>query len=182
LLALLLVICASLLSPQLLAGDLSGFWQHEEQPAWIEVRFEEGVGTATVVRNDEYPDRVGRLLIKDLYAQGEAAGSWRGQVYAQRLEEYKDAEISLPKPDFMEIKVKVGFMSRTVKWKRVTEVPVEWLYRDISLNKSQAQKSPLSWRASSLDQSTLSYASPLPDQEGLNRIARLQPVLKRRWQ
>ena len=45
--ALLLTICASLLSPQLLAGDLSGFWQHEEQPAWIEVRFEEGVGTGS---------------------------------------------------------------------------------------------------------------------------------------
>jgi hypothetical protein len=123
--AWLLAICASLLSPQLLAGDLSGFWQHEEQPAWIEVRFEEGVGTGTVVRNDEYPDRVGRVLIKDLSAPGEEGGSWRGQVYAQRLEEYKDAEISLPKPDFMEIKVKVGFMSPTVKWKRVAEVPVD---------------------------------------------------------
>jgi hypothetical protein len=61
------------------------------------------------VRNDEYPDRVGRVLLKDLAAPGEEGGSWRGQVYAQRLEEYKDAEISLPKPDFMEIKVKVGF-------------------------------------------------------------------------
>ena len=78
-----------------------------------------------MVRNDEYPDRVGRVLLKDLSTQGEEGGSWRGQVYAQRLEEYKDAEISLPKPDFMEIKVKVGFMSRTVNWKRVTEVPVD---------------------------------------------------------
>jgi hypothetical protein len=120
---ILLTLSVSLSAPLLLAGDLSGLWQHEELPAWIEVRFENGVGTGTVVRNDEYPDRVGRILLKDLSSEGGDGESWRGQVYAQRLEEYKDGEISLPEPDLMRVKVKVGFMSRTVEWKRVTALP-----------------------------------------------------------
>ncbi len=120
---LLLMVFMSLIAPVLLAADLGGFWQHEELPAWIEVRFDNGIGTGTVVRNDEYPERVGRILLKDIAMDGEAQGGWRGQVYAERFEEYKDAEISLPQPDLMRIKVKVGFMSRTVEWKRVEAVP-----------------------------------------------------------
>ena len=121
--AVLIAIAIYFLSPALLAGDLSGLWQHEELPAWIEVRFEDGVGSGTVVRNDEFPDRVGRILLKDLSSEGGDSESWRGQVYAQRLEEYRDGEISLPEPDLMRIKVKVGFISRTVEWRRVPALP-----------------------------------------------------------
>ena len=110
------------LAPAALAADLSGFWQHEEKPAWIEIQFKDGTGIGKVVRNDEYPDRVGRVLLKEISADGDDGANWRGQVYAERLEEFKDAEISLPEPDQMQIKVKVGFMSRTVTWKRVSEI------------------------------------------------------------
>ncbi len=122
---ILLTLLASLAAPVLLAADLTGFWQHEELPAWIEVRFEDGVGTGTVVRNDEYPERVGRVLLKELVPDEGEAATWRGKVYAERLEEYRDAEILLPKPDLMRIKVKVGFVSRTVEWNRVEALPPE---------------------------------------------------------
>ncbi len=123
--SLLLIAILWQLAPAALAADLSGFWQHEEQPAWIEIRFADGSGTGKVVRNDEYPDRVGRVVLKEISADGNDGASWRGQVYAQRLQEFKDAEISLPEPDQMQIKVKVGFMSRTVTWKRVSEVAAD---------------------------------------------------------
>lgn len=55
--------------------------------------------------------------------KGEGGASWRGQVYAERFEQYKDAKISLPEADLMRIEVKVGIMSRTVNWKRVAAVP-----------------------------------------------------------
>jgi hypothetical protein len=121
--AFMYVLGLLLVSPALIAADLSGFWQHEELPAWIEVRFEGGVGTGTVVRNDEYPERVGRVLLKELVPDEGEADTWRGKVYAERLEEYKDGEISLPQANLMRIKVKVGFMSRTVEWNRVEAVP-----------------------------------------------------------
>ena len=120
-LATLVAIC--LVSPALRAGDLGGFWQHEKLPAWIEVRFEEGVGTGTVRRNDEYPERVGRVLLKELVPDEDEADTWRGQVYAERFEEYKDAVITLPEEGVMQIKVKVGFISRSVEWSRVEVIP-----------------------------------------------------------
>ena len=41
----------------------------------------------------------------------------------KKLGEYKDVEISLPEADQMLIKGRVGFMSRTVEWVRVDEMP-----------------------------------------------------------
>ncbi len=118
---LLLVLSASLVTPFAMADDPGGFWKHAEAPAWIEISLEEGRGT--VIRNDKYPERVGRELIKDLQADDSEDRVWRAQVWAERLGEYKDAEISLPEPGQMAIKVKVGFISRTIEWVRVDEVP-----------------------------------------------------------
>jgi hypothetical protein len=115
-----LLMVASLVAPWSLAGDLSGVWQNEDQPAWIEIQFSDGQGTGTVRRNDNKPEAVGRVLIKDLVVE-EGGASWVGQIYAERLKEFKDATIALPEPERMQIVVSVGFMSRTVNWIRVTE-------------------------------------------------------------
>ena len=108
-------------SPLVVAEDISGFWKHPEAPAWIEISLEEGKGT--VMRNDKFPERVGREVVKDLKADDSEENLWRGEIYVERMGEYKQAEISLPEPGRMEFKVKVGFMSRTIEWMRVDEVP-----------------------------------------------------------
>ena len=41
------------------AQDIAGFWQHAEEPGWIEISL--ATGTGTVVRNDKFPERAGRL-------------------------------------------------------------------------------------------------------------------------
>jgi len=120
-----LVTLGWLLCSPLYAADLAGVWKNDEMPAWIEIQFENDTGTGTVRRNDEKPEAVGRELLKDVVADGDSADSWRGQIFAARLGEYKDAEISLPQPDKMEVKVKVGFMSKTVIWTRAAAVPKE---------------------------------------------------------
>ncbi len=116
--AVLFLFCA-LLSPVALAADITGIWKHAEEPGWIEVR----IGIGTVMRNDLNPERVGRELLKGLVQDESEEGLWRGQIYVERLSEYQDAEISLPEPDRMSIKLKVGFISRTIKWVRVDAVP-----------------------------------------------------------
>ena len=121
---ILLTLVAVLSAPLASAGDIAGIWKHADEPAWIEIRMEDGVGTGTVVRNDVYSERVGRELLKGLAADEHEEALWRGQVYAERLGEYKDAEILLAEPDSLQIKVKVGFISRTVDWVRVDEIPV----------------------------------------------------------
>jgi len=117
---LIIATAGCLVSTALLADDLAGDWKNDEQPAWIEIRFEGDSATGTVRRNDKKPEAVGRVLLKDVVRHGE---TWVGQIYAERFEEYKDAEISLPDPDHMEIKVKVGFMSKTVTWTRDKAIP-----------------------------------------------------------
>jgi hypothetical protein len=116
-----LLLVGLLAAPLASAGDINGFWQHADEPGWIEIRLDEGRGT--VIRNDKFPDRVGREIVKGLAADESEENLWRGQVYAERLGEYRDAEISLPEPDRMQFKVKVGFISRTVEWVRVDQVP-----------------------------------------------------------
>ena len=118
---MLLLIWILVAAPLASADDISGFWKNAKHPAWIEIRLDEGVGT--VVRNDKFPERVGRKVLKNLEADAGDVGLWRGQVYAERLGEYRDAKITLLAPDRMDFKVKVGFMSRTIEWQRVDEVP-----------------------------------------------------------
>ncbi len=105
------------------AAELAGTWKAEDGPGWIKISFEGDTGTGTVMRNDNFPDRVGRKILKDLVA-GEKPGTWAGQVYAERLEEYRDAKISVD-GDTMAITVKIGFMSRSIDWIRVESVPAE---------------------------------------------------------
>ena len=112
---------ALLFTPMTFSADISGIWKHEKNPAWIEIRLEDGSGT--VVRNDKFPDRMGRTILNDLQADKSKKGLWHGVIYVEKLGEYKDVEISLPEADQMLIKGRVGFMSRTVEWVRVDEMP-----------------------------------------------------------
>ena len=121
----LLLAFALLVAPLASAADISGLWKHAEEPGWIEINLDEGKGT--VVRNDKFPERVGREILKELVAEDPEQGPWQGQIYAEKLSEYKDAEITLAEPNRMAIKVKVGFMSRTIEWVRVDAVPAAML-------------------------------------------------------
>ena len=58
------------------SADISGTWKHAQNPAWIEIRLEEGSGT--VVRNDNFPDRVGRKILNNLQADKSEQGLWHG--------------------------------------------------------------------------------------------------------
>ncbi|MEM1113321.1 MAG: hypothetical protein AAGI11_15520 [Pseudomonadota bacterium] len=104
-----------------LADDIGGLWKHSDEPGWIEIDLARGKGT--VVRNDKFPERVGPEILKDLKADDSAENFWHGEVYAERLGEYKGASISLAAPDRMEFKVKVGFMTRIIEWVRAEALP-----------------------------------------------------------
>ena len=113
----LLAIC--LAAPGLLADELSGGWKHADQPVWIAIRL--ATGSGTVVRHDSYPERVGSELLKDVEISTAAANQWQGLVYAEQLNEYKPVTILLRAPDDMQFTVKVGFISRTINWRRADE-------------------------------------------------------------
>ena len=117
---LLLMLSAIFALPGHAENELAGYWQHESEPVWIEMQPETGQGV--MLRNDNRPDRVGFLVVTDLEASDEP-NEWSAQVFAARLGEYRQAEITLTTDDRMVFTVKVGFMRRSVEWQRVSEVP-----------------------------------------------------------
>lgn len=114
------LLCAVVFTPIAVSADISGIWKHAQEPVWIEVSVEEG--SATVVRNDRSPDRVGRTLLKYLEADKSKQGLWHGLVYVEKMGDYKDVQVSLSDNDRMHTTGKVGFMSRTVEWVRVDKI------------------------------------------------------------
>ena len=117
---LLLMLSAMVAMPGNAEIELAGYWQHESDPVWIEMRPETGEGV--MLRNDNRPDRVGFLVVTDLESSDDP-NEWSAQVYAAPLGEYRDATITLESDDLMAFTVKVGFIRRTVEWSRVKEVP-----------------------------------------------------------
>jgi len=111
----------ALLSPTLVfSADISGLWKNAKQPAWIKVNLEEG--SATEVRNDKSPERVGTLFLKDIKVDDSKSTVWQGAVYARKLGGYKDVKISLVDTENMLITGKIGFFSRTIEWLREDDV------------------------------------------------------------
>lgn len=117
---ILLILSAMVALPGNAEADLAGYWQHESDPVWIEMRPDTGQGV--MVRNDNRPDRIGFLVVTDLETSDDP-NAWAAQVFAARLGEYRKADITLPADDRMVFTVKVGFMRRSVEWRRVSEVP-----------------------------------------------------------
>ena len=117
---ILTILTAIFAAPGNAEADLAGYWQHESEPVWIEMQPEAGQGV--MVRNDNRPDRTGFLVVTDLKASDDP-NEWLAQVFAARLGEYRKAEITLSADDRMVFSVKVGFMRRSVEWRRVSEVP-----------------------------------------------------------
>ena len=101
------------------SNDLSGYWKHAKHNVWIEIEKSTGI----VVRNDRFPERVGRTFLTDITINKNKQNAWYSQIYIEKLEDYKKVEISLPETDQMLITGKMGFMSRTAKWMRIDKVP-----------------------------------------------------------
>ena len=102
------------------ASDLSGFWQHPKDPVWLDVN--EALGTGIAVRNDDDPSSVGFAVLKEVVA-GPKQGQWSGQVCVPQLGAYKQVTVTLPDANTLKMKVKIGFISRSVEWTKVASVP-----------------------------------------------------------
>ena len=117
---LLLMLSAMVAMPGNAEIELAGYWQHESEPVWIEMQ--PGTGQGVMVRNDNRPDRIGFLVVTDLETSDDH-NAWSAKVFAARLGEYRKADITLSADDRMIFTVKVGFMRRSVEWRRVLAVP-----------------------------------------------------------
>lgn len=110
-------------SCELLAGTLEGLWKREGEAVWIQ--FDANSNTGVIVRNDKNPDAVGFAVARDLKVKNAEKNIWKGEIFAAPLGEYKPADIMLLENGMMRFKVKVGFMSRSVDWQPVVDLPKE---------------------------------------------------------
>ena len=102
------------------ASDLNGFWQHPKEPVWLQVN--EAMGTGIAVRNDDDPSSVGFAVLKEV-VRGPKEEQWSGQVYVPQLGDYKRVTVTLPNANSLKMKVKIGFISRSVEWTKVASIP-----------------------------------------------------------
>ena len=102
------------------ASDVSGFWQHPRDPVWIDV--DEVLGTGLAVRNDNDPSSVGFAVLREVVG-GAKQGQWTGEVYVPQLGDYKPVVMTLPNVKTLKMNVKIGFITRTLEWTKVSLVP-----------------------------------------------------------
>ena len=108
------------------SNDLSGVWKHSEHNIWIEITTEKGTGI--IVRNNRFPERVGRTFLTDITANKNQKNVWYGLAYIEKLKDFKKVEISLVEAEKMLITGKMGFLSRTVEWTSFDKLPaLQWI-------------------------------------------------------
>lgn len=94
--------------------DLAGEYVLGEKNTIVKIVEQDNVYSGKVIASDSPKAKIGNLMLKELI---QTKGIWKGKVYAPRRDDWYDAEFT-PKENSLEIKVKVGFMSRTMEWKR----------------------------------------------------------------
>ena len=100
------------------ASSLSGVWKNDDRAVWLEITQVNDVATGHVQRNDERPEAVGRAILREVRQIRDR--QWQGQIYVERMGRFQKATISLRAPDAMTISVRVGPITRSVNWSRVT--------------------------------------------------------------
>ena len=116
----ILAVLLCLTSPMVMASDtqmLTGLWKHSGKDLWMEIKFDQAVGTGRIFKNDKKPDSIGKPVLTRLVFDA-ALGKGEGMMYVPQMQSRYEAKIKLPEPNIMTMTVKVGFISKTVKWLR----------------------------------------------------------------
>lgn len=92
----------------------TGIWNTGTDNTKIEIIDINGTLTGTVLSSDNEQAPIGKVLVKNLAADGEV---WKGQLFAPKRQEWFDATFE-EDGNILEITVGSGFMSRTVEWTR----------------------------------------------------------------
>ena len=95
-------------------SGITGEWAVGKQNTLVKIQQQNGVYYGEIKTSDNPKVKIGKLMVKDLK---QTRGKWRGKIYAPKRKEWYDAEFT-PKENSLEITIKVGFMSKTINWKR----------------------------------------------------------------
>lgn len=98
------------------APSLQGRYLTTDGRRTVDVQCVEGRCTGKVAKDDDHPDLVGQVVLKDLVPSGDI---WKGTGVLPRRGKEFPVEVSIPDSSTLRLKAKAGMLGRTRDWKRV---------------------------------------------------------------
>ena len=96
-------------------SQLNGNWNTGEDNTVIEITESAGEIVGKIKSSDNTKATIGNVMLKDIKKNGT---NWEGKIYAAKRQAWYDAVI-IQKGNILEIEISVGFLSKTVEWKKV---------------------------------------------------------------
>lgn len=94
--------------------SIVGIWNTGEENTKIEITESNGAFSGKILSSDDAKAKIGNQILKDFKFNN---GEGRGKMYAAKKGKWYDAVLK-EKENQLEVKIKVGLMSKTLKWKK----------------------------------------------------------------
>ena len=95
-------------------NSTTGIWNTGEDNTKIEITEDNGVFSGKILSSDNPKAKIGKQLIKDVKLSN---GEYKGKLYAAKKGKWYDAVLK-ENGDQLDITIKVGWMSKTLTWKK----------------------------------------------------------------
>jgi len=94
--------------------SLTGIWNTGEDNTKVEITENDGAFSGKILSSDNAKAKIGNQILKDVkFSKGEG----KGKMYAAKKGKWYDATLK-QKENQLELKIKAGIMSKTIKWKK----------------------------------------------------------------
>ena len=101
-------------------SKLEGQWKMSDKPIWVDISFTEEVGQGQIIRHENDPLAVGKLLLSNIVKDSDK-NFWNGFIYVPQLSRIHPMKLSHIDSQEINIRVKVGFIKKTVVLYRVND-------------------------------------------------------------
>ena len=101
-------------------SKLEGQWKMSDKPIWVDISFTEEVGQGQIIRHENDPSAVGKLLLSSVVKDSDK-NFWNGFIYVPQLSRIHPMKLSHIDSQEINIRVKVGFIKKTVVLYRVND-------------------------------------------------------------
>ncbi|MEM9547720.1 MAG: hypothetical protein AAGA77_17190 [Bacteroidota bacterium] len=93
--------------------SIEGIWNTGKENTKIEIaEVEDGIYEGKILSSDNENAKVEKALLREVNL---IDGEWKGKLFAPKKKKWMDA-VLMKKENRLHIKVKAGFMSKTIKW------------------------------------------------------------------
>ena len=96
-------------------SEITATWDAGDDNTLIEIIESESELVGKIKSSDNPKAQIGSIMLKDFKQKGD---SWTAQLYSAKRKKWYDVEIQ-PKNELLELKISIGFMSKTLEWKKI---------------------------------------------------------------